>query len=199
MKGFFANAAALAIALASPAGAATLITNGNGKLTGATGVTVYGTSYDVEFVEGTCLSLFGGCDNASDFNFGPEAEFAAQALFDQVFIDGPAGQFDTNPGQVFGCSGECSILIPWLTVDGVFTAAYAYNATLDAADLTGLVSQNLIDRYDTTSDRFAVFARFTPSAAAVPEPSTWAMMLLGFGAMGASLRYRRRTKLSQLA
>lgn len=27
---------------------------------------------------------------------------------------------------------------------------------------------------------------------AVPEPTTWAMMLVGFGMMGASMRYRRR-------
>ena len=31
------------------------------------------------------------------------------------------------------------------------------------------------------------------AVAAVPEPSTWAMMLIGFGAMGVSLRRRRRT------
>jgi hypothetical protein len=30
------------------------------------------------------------------------------------------------------------------------------------------------------------------TTAAVPEPATWAMMMLGFGAVGASLRYRRR-------
>lgn len=29
-------------------------------------------------------------------------------------------------------------------------------------------------------------------SAAVPEPSTWAMMLVGFGMVGASIRYRRR-------
>ncbi len=29
--------------------------------------------------------------------------------------------------------------------------------------------------------------------AAVPEPASWAMLLLGFGMMGAALRYRRRT------
>ena len=35
---------------------------------------------------------------------------------------------------------------------------------------------------------------------AVPEPSTWAMMLLGFGAMGVALRRGRRTgKLAQIA
>ena len=27
---------------------------------------------------------------------------------------------------------------------------------------------------------------------AVPEPATWAMMLVGFGAIGGALRYRRR-------
>ncbi len=29
--------------------------------------------------------------------------------------------------------------------------------------------------------------------AAVPEPATWAMMLVGFGMMGATMRYRRRS------
>lgn len=32
----------------------------------------------------------------------------------------------------------------------------------------------------------------TPGTGAVPEPSTWAMMLLGFGMIGLSLRHRRR-------
>jgi len=36
--------------------------------------------------------------------------------------------------------------------------------------------------------------------AAVPEPATWAMMLMGFGAMGVSLRRRRKlTSIAQLA
>lgn len=33
----------------------------------------------------------------------------------------------------------------------------------------------------------------TISAAAVPEPATWAMMLVGFGMLGAVIRYRRRS------
>lgn len=35
--------------------------------------------------------------------------------------------------------------------------------------------------------------------AAVPEPSTWAMMLLGFGAMGLAIRRRGKPTLAQIA
>ena len=35
--------------------------------------------------------------------------------------------------------------------------------------------------------------------AAVPEPATWAMMLIGFGAVGFALRRRQRPVLAQLA
>jgi len=34
---------------------------------------------------------------------------------------------------------------------------------------------------------------------AVPEPATWAMMLIGFGAVGASVRRKRRAALTQAA
>ncbi len=34
---------------------------------------------------------------------------------------------------------------------------------------------------------------------AVPEPATWAMMLLGFAGIGVSLRRRRKPVLAQLA
>ena len=41
---------------------------------------------------------------------------------------------------------------------------------------------------------------YTTGTPAVPEPATWAMMLLGFGAAGTAMRRSRRTaKLAQLA
>ena len=42
-------------------------------------------------------------------------------------------------------------------------------------------------------------ANFYTRAAAVPEPATWGLMLLGFGGMGLALRRRRRPRLAQLA
>ncbi|MCW6535240.1 PEPxxWA-CTERM sorting domain-containing protein [Sphingomonas lycopersici] len=34
---------------------------------------------------------------------------------------------------------------------------------------------------------------FTLNAASVPEPSTWAMMIIGFGAVAGTMRVRRKT------
>jgi hypothetical protein len=69
MNRFFTAALALGITLGAPAHAATQIVNSSGQLAGATGVLVNGTSYDVEFVDGACTNLFGGCDSSSDFAF----------------------------------------------------------------------------------------------------------------------------------
>ena len=99
--------AVLAVALtASSAHHAILIVNGSGILTGATGVNVNGTLYDVTFVDGSCVSLFDGCDSVSDFDFSSadDAGDASQALLNQVFLDGPDGNFDSAPQELtFGC------------------------------------------------------------------------------------------------
>ena len=55
---------------------------------------------------------------------------------------------------------------------------------IDARDLD---SFTLIASGGSTATLFA-------TVAAVPEPATWAMMLLGFALVGASARYRRRSQ-----
>jgi hypothetical protein len=56
---------------------------------------------------------------------------------------------------------------------------------------------------DTTGFTDIRQVRITPSigGVAIPEPSTWAMMLLGFGACGVAIRRsrRRKTLVGQLA
>jgi hypothetical protein len=45
---------------------------------------------------------------------------------------------------------------------------------------------------DTFPTNFADFAPDNGTFAAVPEPTSWALMILGVGAMGAALRSARR-------
>ena len=90
--------------VAGAAQAATLIVVDE-QLHGASNVLVGGVSYDVQFLDGTCIELYKGCDEASDFTFQTQASalLASQALLDQVFLDGALGAFDNYPGRTRGC------------------------------------------------------------------------------------------------
>jgi hypothetical protein len=66
-------------------------------------------------------------------------------------------------------------------------------AGFDISDVSltgGLLS---IDLRGTNNTQGGQIALQLSSAAAVPEPSTWAMLLLGFGAAGFAMRRRRNT------
>jgi hypothetical protein len=73
--------AAVLVLMASGAQAATLNVVG-GQLTGASDVLVDGSLYDVQFLDGTCIDLYNGCDDVSDFMFqtGASPLLASQAL-----------------------------------------------------------------------------------------------------------------------
>ena len=106
---------AVLILMASGAQAATLNVI-DGILHGASDVLVGGSLYDVQFLDGTCIDLFNGCDETSDFTFQTQASalLAAQALLDQVFLDGPQGQFDSSPTLTNGCDvSPCVSFIPY--------------------------------------------------------------------------------------
>ena len=57
---------------------------------------------------------------------------------------------------------------------------------------TGVDVITITDRLNSNATGLSNAALFQTGASAVPEPSSWAMMLMGFGAMGVSLRRRRR-------
>lgn len=63
----------------------------------------------------------------------------------------------------------------------------------------GSFSVLLQDATFATPGSARVSGTFTYLSASVPEPGTWAMMLLGFGAVGFALRRQRTPKLAQLA
>lgn len=198
IKGLTAAVALAGALLAMPAVAATPIVSG-GKLMGATGVIVGGASYDVSFLDGTCSSVYGGC-GSSNFTFKTltSALSAGNALLSQVFVNSSAGLFDSRPELTNGCSSTivCNVLIPFALGSGVTLVDDASNNSTTSLDLNfaSLIGTNT----STASLSTVVFAKFTPTmTAAVPEPTTWAMMFAGFGMMGAALRNRKRsTKLA---
>lgn len=171
------GAAAIAMVVSTPASATQYLFNFSG--TGFFGGTLNGsgtlTTDDNSFVNAlngyTAQNITGitGTFNGSTITGLAPGFFGANNLF---YLSGPF--FVDGNGLGFTTASGVSANL-FVTND----TSYRVN-TQGAGLLTGLV----------TASASAV----TP---AVPEPATWAMMLLGFGAIGVSLRRRRRATLIQ--
>ncbi len=131
------SVAVLFILAASSASAATLNVVG-GELLGASGVIVDGSSFNVEFLDGTCIDIYNGCDDVSDFTFQTAAAalLASQALLDLVFLDG-ADLFDSAPELTNGCTNAfvCSARTGYGFVGGDVSTAQARNEAVQANDM----------------------------------------------------------------
>ncbi len=164
--------------------------DGAGFLTGATGVMVNGTAYDVSFQAGSCNSVFNGCDPVEDllFTSAASALAASQALLDQVFLGenivgdpfGP-GFFDSHPGLTQGCTAAafnvCIAQTPYGFSQGTFLLlgiATNYGPVTGRTDEASL--SNIVGGGTVTSgiQTFAVWS--VSPVATVPEPSTVALL-----------------------
>jgi hypothetical protein len=177
---------ALFACLSASASAATLNVVG-GQLVGASGVDVLGSLYNVEFVDGTCIDLFTGCDDPSDFTFNTQAQatLASEALLDQVFLDGTYN-FDSEPALTSGCYApdDCYAETVFATDGTDWSSISADNSVVEIVD--GLVLYYGALPTDMTGNPYEVFARWTP----VPEPSTASLLALGLVGI-AAIRRRR--------
>lgn len=182
----------------------TLLVNGGGILVGANNVNVDGTLFDVRFATGTCNQLFDRCNDAAfTFKNWSVAYSASRALLAQVFVNGPAGDFDSDPSKILGCENmhQCASIIPYSTrwtFYGTFFSGYMPNNYTTANSDLEIGSISGYENFDTTGwgYNFAIFkpaanAVNSPGPSSIPEPSSIALM----GVAVAGLAFaRRRTK-----
>jgi hypothetical protein len=99
------------------------------------------------------------------------------------------GDLNALNALLANAGGQVLLGLHWGNVPGAYGNVSAFylwdNAAAGSIHLT-----------DTQGYSNAVLYR---STGAVPEPATWAMMLLGFGAIGMVSRRRRKSVLAQLA
>jgi hypothetical protein len=67
-----------------------------------------------------------------------------------------------------------------------------------AGGTSSISLDNFVDRYASLSQLNGISGEGTP-VRGVPEPATWAMMLLGFGGIGMAMRRGRKPVLAQIA
>ncbi len=187
-------AATLAVLTGTSSMAATVTLNVvGGQLRGASNVDVNGTLFDVEFVDGTCAAIFDGCEGLSDFDFPTLdlAEAAAISLGDTVFVDGPLGDFDSDPALTFGIepnfAGVGIIVVPLALP--AFLGTVQTVVFLNTGGLDGPSRSSMGVNVDLSNADGSTFARFTPSLIpAVPLPASGFLLLAaiaGFGALGS--------------
>lgn len=87
-------------------------------------------------------------------------------------ILGTTGSFSTT-----GSSNSLTLLVPF-TGAGDYRVSFGGSAPANGAAVTGNLTFQLVP---------------------VPEPATWALMLLGFAGIGVAMRRRRRPVLEQIA
>lgn len=96
---------------------------------------------------------------------------------------GPAGSTTTASRNGSGSVLRADFGANGLEDAGQTSATYIFR--------TNAISYNLGGTFTTQDGSVAQRANFQPTAV-VPEPATWAMMLLGFGMVAGAVRYRRR-------
>lgn len=153
-----------------------------GQLVGATGIDIGGTLYDVSFEDGTFADLYSGVAPPFHSNPGDASAFAT-ALLGSVFQDlgTQATAFDSDPSLTHGCAGSdpCTAYIPWAPFLGQLAVTTANNHIDPALDAEGNAFAALaFDSSQSTGVTWAVFSVSQP-VATVPEPSTYAMLLVG--------------------
>jgi hypothetical protein len=130
------------------------------------------------------LSLNGTAIYSGTFDMGGGSPGA-----DTVFVSAPGAT--TSPTVTYGyfSGGYVDISTPLNLVSGQNTLTFAYDSPGHDTGHAG--PEGFDNERWNLGDVTVNGAAFTPGTGAVPEPAAWALMILGFGGVGAVLRRRR--------
>ena len=184
---------ALGLAISANSAQAAVVTN-------ISGLVVDGSNFNVTLENGSCASLYGNGSACSSSTVFPMtslsmANDAATAL--KSYLADLGGVLPSDIGGCGANAKSCTIVIPYEILGA------GNNRTADFTDVilnvnkkgnvtfsTGTINSGPVNETGSTYTN-AVFSLNNPGGA-VPEPATWALMLVGFGMVGYALRTRRR-------
>lgn len=193
-KAFFSVTLAAAVFLPMTANAAVVL--GTTSAGQAIGSVVAGMKYTIT-ASGT-VNLCPDCNGGGPLTFNPDGTLATpgQGAY-TPFNSGPK-DYDPSVGTTaYGYYGKG---INYGELYGSYVAnpsggdlfALGYGTTFTAST-TGVLYGTLNDSgYSNNSGQFNVNLAVAASPGAVPEPASWAMMIVGLGMIGAGMRYRQR-------
>ncbi|MBN8846508.1 MULTISPECIES: FxDxF family PEP-CTERM protein [unclassified Sphingomonas] len=106
-------------------------------------------------------------------------------------------------GDLFGTIGSVGLRLTLTNLDFTKVTLNGVDFDIDSTGWVELrhISQSLLAGTQTLSvsyknaqafSKYGGTLTFFPSAGGVPEPATWGLMILGFGAVGGAMRYRQR-------
>lgn len=199
----FAAAMALSLVAAAPTQSAELITNGDFEL-GLADWVVTGNVAALEAADYVpCCGVTGTDPAFTDNTFASfgSGEFTGLNAISQSFRTVIGSNYTLRfDAGAFG--GNTNLLIT--SVAGAvqnYTLTANNNADITfnpyTFDFTGSGYDTLTFAVTTTPDSTdALVDNVSVTGLAVPEPATWAMMIMGFGAMGSALRRSRQRQLT---
>jgi hypothetical protein len=196
-KFIFSVIAGSMILVVSAANASVILVTQGDQLIGADNVNVNGVLYDARFVEGTCEEVYGSCIQSSfTFTDSPTAFAASEALVNDVFVDGPAGMFDSSPILTLGCdiADRCDALTPYSLSDVGVLVTSGRSGFIESQDFAGFKTVLFTDP-DTRTLFNDVYVTWTLSSATPPvevsAPSILTIFVLALIGLGAS-RFKKQ-------
>lgn len=179
--------------------------DGDGELVGAKEILIGGELFDVSFVDGSFVDIFGD-SSGLDATSASDAVTFSTALADQIFND-TNSVYDLDSGKTLGCHNSwrpwCYIYTPFADIIGLQLSVGYFRNRSGANNDDDAVGTTATNRNLSTATFFPagdyVYADWsasltsTPSpTGAIPEPPAFILFGLGLLGLGA-VRFSRQT------